>query len=132
MSALCAQSDPEAFFPEPYDIGTRNTAKGICERCPQRVECLALCFELDADHGIWGGIHERYRIRERLHTIFNAERPDAKQFAREVIAAYDAEYGLPSEKKRRAWDSHSEAWFRKLENERLLRAEKKDRIKRAS
>lgn len=36
--ALCAQTDPEAFFPEKG--GSTRDAKRVCESCPVREECL--------------------------------------------------------------------------------------------
>jgi WhiB family redox-sensing transcriptional regulator len=36
--ALCAQTDPELFYPECGQIP--HTAKRICAACPVRTECL--------------------------------------------------------------------------------------------
>ena len=36
--ALCAQTDPEAFFPEKG--GSTREAKRVCGSCDVRVECL--------------------------------------------------------------------------------------------
>ena len=36
--ALCAQTDPEAFFPEKG--GSTRDAKRVCLSCDVRVECL--------------------------------------------------------------------------------------------
>jgi hypothetical protein len=132
VSASCAQADPAAWFPEPFDTGTRNMAKSICEHCHLRVECLAACFELDGDHGVWGGVHERYRSRNNLHAIFRRGGKESLEFAREVIAAYDEKYGLPSENARKARLNHQESHFQKLENERNHRAEVRERLRKAS
>ena len=59
--ALCAQTDPEAFFPEKG--GSTREAKKICEVCPVRAECLAYALEHDERFGIWGGLSERERRR---------------------------------------------------------------------
>lgn len=59
--ALCAQTDPEAFFPEKG--GSTREAKKICEVCPVRAECLAYALENDERFGIWGGLSERERRR---------------------------------------------------------------------
>ena len=48
--ALCAQTDPEAFFPE----------KGGCE---VKAECLEYALANDERFGIWGGLSERERRR---------------------------------------------------------------------
>jgi WhiB family redox-sensing transcriptional regulator len=57
--ALCAQTDPEAFFPEKG--GSTREAKRICIGCPVREECLDYALEHDERFGIWGGLSERER-----------------------------------------------------------------------
>jgi len=57
--ALCAQTDPEAFFPEKG--GTTRPAKAMCATCPVRVECLEYALDNDERFGIWGGLSERER-----------------------------------------------------------------------
>jgi WhiB family redox-sensing transcriptional regulator len=59
--ALCAQTDPEAFFPEKG--GSTREAKKICEVCPVREQCLTYALEHDERFGIWGGLSERERRR---------------------------------------------------------------------
>lgn len=61
--ALCAQTDPEAFFPEKG--GSTREAKRICESCEVRSECLEYALENDERFGIWGGLSERERRRLR-------------------------------------------------------------------
>ena len=56
--ALCAQADPDAWFPEhgfENSIETR-TARRICGTCPVRVPCLAYALGRGERHGIWGGL----------------------------------------------------------------------------
>jgi WhiB family redox-sensing transcriptional regulator len=57
--ALCAQTDPEAFFPEKG--GSTREAKMVCGSCEVRAECLAYALENDERFGIWGGCSERER-----------------------------------------------------------------------
>ena len=61
-SALCAQTDPEVFFPP---VGGRGgePARRICRRCPVQTECLevALARPAEGDVGIWGGTSARER-----------------------------------------------------------------------
>lgn len=57
--ALCAQTDPEAFFPEKG--GSTRDAKRICTACDVRDECLEYALENDERFGIWGGLSERER-----------------------------------------------------------------------
>ena len=57
--ALCAQTDPEAFFPEKG--GSTRDAKRICTTCDVRGECLEYALNNDERFGIWGGLSERER-----------------------------------------------------------------------
>ena len=51
--ALCAQTDPEAFFPEKG--GSTREAKRICVGCEVKGECLEYALGQDERFGIWGG-----------------------------------------------------------------------------
>ncbi len=57
--ALCAQTDPEAFFPEKG--GSTREAKQVCLSCEVRSECLEYALANDERFGIWGGLSERER-----------------------------------------------------------------------
>ncbi|MEI6119598.1 MAG: WhiB family transcriptional regulator [Actinomycetes bacterium] len=59
--ALCAQTDPEAFFPEKG--GSTREAKRVCLSCDVRGECLEYALGHDERFGIWGGLSERERRR---------------------------------------------------------------------
>jgi WhiB family redox-sensing transcriptional regulator len=61
--ALCAETDPEAFFPEKG--GSTKNAKKVCAACPVRRECLEYALDHDERFGIWGGLSERERRRLR-------------------------------------------------------------------
>lgn len=61
--ALCAQTDPEAFFPEKG--GSTREAKKVCLSCEVRAECLDYALKNDERFGIWGGLSERERRRIR-------------------------------------------------------------------
>lgn len=65
--ALCAQTDPEAFFPEKG--GSTRDAKRVCNECPVRDACLEYAMENDERFGIWGGLSERERRRLRKQAI---------------------------------------------------------------
>lgn len=65
--ALCAQTDPEAFFPEKG--GSTREAKRVCTACSVRVECLEYALEQDERFGIWGGLSERERRRLKKQAI---------------------------------------------------------------
>ena len=60
-NALCAQTDPEAFFPEKG--GSTREAKRVCSSCDVRGEWLEYALAHDERFGIWGGLSERERRR---------------------------------------------------------------------
>ena len=64
LDGLCAETDPEAFFPEKG--GSTRDAKRVCAGCPVRLECLEYALGNDERFGIWGGLSERERRRVRL------------------------------------------------------------------
>jgi WhiB family redox-sensing transcriptional regulator len=64
--ALCAQTDPEAFFPEKG--GSTREAKKVCRTCEVQSECLEYALEHDERFGIWGGLSERERRRLKRGT----------------------------------------------------------------
>jgi WhiB family redox-sensing transcriptional regulator len=60
-AALCAQTDPESFFPEKG--GSTRDAKRVCVGCEVKTECLEYALLSDERFGIWGGMSERERRR---------------------------------------------------------------------
>ena len=65
--ALCAQTDPEAFFPEKG--GSTREAKRICMGCEVRDLCLEYALAHDERFGIWGGLSERERRRLKRRAV---------------------------------------------------------------
>lgn len=65
--ALCAQTDPEAFFPEKG--GSTREAKKVCLGCEVRGECLEYALAHDERFGIWGGLSERERRRLKKSAV---------------------------------------------------------------
>lgn len=69
-SALCMQTDPEAFFPtnkaytdEYNGYNNYNEARKICAECPVRGECLAdALITNDLEYGMRGGLTPRERM----------------------------------------------------------------------
>ena len=61
--ALCAEVDPEIFFPEKG--GSTREAKAVCRVCEVRADCLEFIMQPGnadaARFGIWGGLSERER-----------------------------------------------------------------------
>jgi len=65
--ALCAETDPEAFFPEKG--GSTREAKKICTGCEVKAQCLDYALANDERFGIWGGLSERERRRLRRRVV---------------------------------------------------------------
>jgi WhiB family redox-sensing transcriptional regulator len=65
--ALCAQTDPEAFFPEKG--GSTREAKRVCRSCEVQSECLEYALDNDERFGIWGGMSERERRRLKRQAV---------------------------------------------------------------
>jgi WhiB family redox-sensing transcriptional regulator len=51
--ALCAQTDPESFFPAKGSNAA--AAKSTCKACPVRAECLEAAMADPTLDGVWGG-----------------------------------------------------------------------------
>ena len=65
--ALCAQTDPEAFFPEKG--GSTREAKKVCVGCEVRAECLEYALAHDERFVIWGGLSERERLKLKKRAV---------------------------------------------------------------
>lgn len=65
--ALCAQCDPEAWFPTPGD--TSVDARAICRTCPAFDQCREWIDQHEETHhmeyGIWAGEGHQERIQRR-------------------------------------------------------------------
>jgi WhiB family redox-sensing transcriptional regulator len=81
-SPLCAQTDPEMFYPEEIGIAYGNgnlksvyryerEAKAVCRQCPLQEACLRFALE-NREQGIWGGTTEN--DRKRLRTILRTRK----------------------------------------------------------
>ena len=88
-SALCAQTDPELFFPEKG--GSTREAKALCRRCPVRDDCLDYALAHDARFGIWGGTSERDRRRMKRPAGQPPADPRANEVRRLATRLTDAE-----------------------------------------
>lgn len=71
---LCAETDPELFFPvEPFDGSKRiieyysseSEAKAICGKCPYQLDCLTYALKSSDLQGIWGGTTAKDRTAIR-------------------------------------------------------------------
>lgn len=64
---VCAQVDPDLFFPEPDEKGfykKQAEAKALCRQCAFIIPCLEFALK-DRPLGIWGGttFSERKRMK---------------------------------------------------------------------
>lgn len=59
--ALCAQTDPDSFFPEKGSSST--AAKRVCHSCAVRSECLDHALLHDERFGVWGGMSAYERLQ---------------------------------------------------------------------
>lgn len=57
---LCAEVDPDLFFPETGARTTAGDAKKVCLACPVRLQCLEYALS-HGETGIWGGMTDRQR-----------------------------------------------------------------------
>lgn len=59
QDALCAQTDPDAFFPDKG--GSTRDARRVCMACPVKQECLQDALDTDERFGVRGGLSGRER-----------------------------------------------------------------------
>lgn len=57
--ALCAQTDPEVWFPEKG--GSTLEAKRMCARCDVTEKCGVYALANDERFGVWGGMSQQER-----------------------------------------------------------------------
>ena len=77
--ALCAQTDPEAFFPEKG--GSTREAKATCAQCFVQAECLDWALTTNERFGVWGGLSERER-RGLTDTTAHVQRSNSPRSTR--------------------------------------------------
>jgi WhiB family redox-sensing transcriptional regulator len=63
LSALCAQTDADVFFPEKGQ--SAHAAKRICMKCTVRAECSAEVLSRSEEHGVYAGMVKSERRRAR-------------------------------------------------------------------
>jgi len=63
-AALCAETDPELFFPEKGQARQSREARAVCGRCDVQALCLATFGPL-LTHGVVGGCTEQQRRQAR-------------------------------------------------------------------
>lgn len=64
---VCAQTDPDAFFPE---VGQdASTAKRICRSCPVRDLCMQYALETEDEWAVMGGLTYKERMNFKKKRI---------------------------------------------------------------
>lgn len=68
--AACRDMDVRLFFGPDGEQRPRREirearAKAVCESCPVRAQCLDYALSNSIRHGVWGGLNEEERMRER-------------------------------------------------------------------
>lgn len=63
--AVCAQTDPEVFFPEPGQYNLTRIAKKICSTCVELEDCFIDAITNTSPYGIQAGLtaQERQDLR---------------------------------------------------------------------
>jgi WhiB family transcriptional regulator, redox-sensing transcriptional regulator len=74
--ALCAQTDPDAFFPGKG--GSTSEPKKVCRACPVTAECLEYALRTDQRYGVWGGLSERQRRKIKRQRDADAQQQAAQ------------------------------------------------------
>ena len=80
--ALCAQVDPELWFPEKGE--SSRPAKRICQRCPVQAECRSAALARCEQYGIWGGLTYKERLGHNAAPERQLE--SAREHARVITA----------------------------------------------
>lgn len=70
--AKCAETDPEAFFPE--NMYFAKEAIEVCHRCPVVDQCLNEALSMENPAGVWGGVDFTVRSRTSGRRINEAIR----------------------------------------------------------
>ena len=70
--AACAETDPEAFFPE--NMYFAKDAITICETCPVLDQCFNEALSMEDPQGVWGGVDFTIRSRTSEKRINEAIR----------------------------------------------------------
>lgn len=95
--ALCAQIDPELFFPDSEtQYSNRTRAKEICAVCPLTYACLKTAVDNKEQYGIWGGATSQQR--KLLKTD-----EDVRVFIAELRKWYKAKQGPNTNKRIPYW-----------------------------
>ena len=90
--ALCAQTDPDAFFPEKG--GSTADAKKVCAQCEVRAQCLDYALSADERFGVWGGLSTAERDRLVKNTPAHSGASQPRKRERDVLIVAMAGRGM--------------------------------------
>jgi WhiB family transcriptional regulator, redox-sensing transcriptional regulator len=73
MAACRGMEAPLFFGPDDETRPEREIreakAKAVCQRCPVREQCLDFALGNSVRYGIWGGLNQEERSRERRRRV---------------------------------------------------------------
>jgi WhiB family transcriptional regulator, redox-sensing transcriptional regulator len=76
--ALCAEVDPDLWFPEKGE--SNREAKSVCRSCEVRQLCLEFALNTGQRFGVWGGLSER-ELRRLRRAVPQASSPQPRKAA---------------------------------------------------
>lgn len=76
--ALCAQTDPDLFYPDRAGSAEEKQAKAICRKCELRPKCLQWALETRELYGVWGGASQADRSVMLRHGQARCTDPDER------------------------------------------------------
>jgi WhiB family redox-sensing transcriptional regulator len=95
LDALCAQIDPEIFFPEKG--GSPAAAKKICHTCTVKDTCLEAGLAKPGTIGVWGGTTPKERRRITRGREIKRRQPTRMVNSRRLALALLAEGKIPTQ-----------------------------------
>ena len=73
---ICQEIDGELWYPESGgESYALRQAKEYCEECPVKAECLNFALVNNEQHGIWGGLTVRERLKLKATRRISERRP---------------------------------------------------------
>ena len=109
QQAACGPATAELFFDQPGETTEQRyarilAAKAVCARCPVQATCREYAITSNEPYGVWGGLAEQERQRERrrrglhrrqhpspvqarLAAAYAAGRPDGQAWTPATLAA---------------------------------------------
>lgn len=85
-SAACRHMNSSQFYSPPGERGEARRrreehARQICDGCPVRVECARFALAIGDEHGFWGGMTAKERVKQLRRPRAAARGSSAKRIA---------------------------------------------------